>query len=110
LPLGRSDDRVKAKGGGFRRRPKIQPIVFEVRGRDALAEEPALTAARGCAVGGVPTASRRAGSVIHDSGRYNSQVNGHVRPSAISALKTATWQLPILPSAHNTGVVRRPSG
>ena len=47
----------------------------------------------------MPASSRRAGSVIDDWGRYNSNVNGHVRSSAINALDTATWQFPILPSA-----------
>ena len=52
-----------------------------------------------CSVSGMPAAVRRIASAVHVSGTYNSKVNGHVRPSAISALDTATWQLPILPSA-----------
>src|SRR5262245_20765692 len=48
---------------------------------------------------GMPAAVRRSGSAIQSSGRYNSNVSGHVRPSAISPLDTATWQLPILPRA-----------
>jgi D-serine deaminase-like pyridoxal phosphate-dependent protein len=47
----------------------------------------------------MPTAARRSASAVHDAGTYSSNVNGQVRPSAINALDTATWQLPILPSA-----------
>ena len=50
-------------------------------------------------VAGMPAVSQRAGSVVHDTGRYRSNASGHVRPSAINALETATWQLPIVPSA-----------
>ena len=50
-------------------------------------------------VGGMPAAAQRAASSVHDAGRYRSNASGHVRPSAINALDTATWQLPILPSA-----------
>lgn len=41
-------------------------------------------------VAGMPAAVRRAASVVHDTGTYRSHVNGHVRPSARSALDTAT--------------------
>ena len=47
----------------------------------------------------MPAAARRAASSVHEAGTYKSHVKGHVRPSAINALDTATWQLPIFPSA-----------
>jgi transposase len=41
-------------------------------------------------VGGRPAAARRSASPVHDTGRYRSKASGHVRPSAMSALETAT--------------------
>ena len=72
--------------------------------------KPAFRIARTCAkaifhfsrkttVSGRPTRARRSASSVHDVGTYRSNARGHVRSSAISALETATWQLPTLPSA-----------
>ena len=47
----------------------------------------------------MPAAAHRAASSVHDVGRYRSNASGQVRPSAINALDTATWQLPTFPSA-----------
>jgi hypothetical protein len=48
---------------------------------------------------GMRALARRAASVVHAFGRYNSKLSGHASCSPSNTLDTATWQLATLPSA-----------
>lgn len=92
-----------------------QPLQLRAKRREASATtpsmwKPALVAVRTCVsairhfsrntiVSGIPAAARRSSSASHSAGRYRSIARGHGRPSANSAVETATWPFPILPKA-----------